>query len=194
MTMTTIQVFTLPTTTLLNKPLVVLIDVWTTTASHPLIRRPLTLIECVTLPPAEMSSDDGSALDDRISTPDREYNNIPTHRERDSSREHSGKRGGADQRRPPQNLPTQAKAQQHQQQQAMPSDTSSAGSPTHSLMHNQQRGTSHKYNYDQTDISDFQMRSRKYQRRPRLSLIPIDQWRVRILIGLQRNLLMKAFW
>lgn len=98
---------------------------------------------------SEMSSDEGSALDDRISTPDREYNNIPHHRDRDSSREHSGKRGGADQRRPPQNLPVQSKAQQ----QPTPSDTSSAGSPT------QQR--SHKYNYDQTDISDFQIRSRK---------------------------------
>lgn len=108
-----------------------------------------------------MSSDEGSALDDRISTPDREYNNIPMHRERDSSREHSGKRsgGGVDQRRPPQNLPSQPKAQAHQQ--PTPSDTSSAGSPTQSLMHHQQRG-SHKYNYDQTDISEFQMRSREF--------------------------------
>lgn len=99
-----------------------------------------------------MSSDDGSALDDRISTPDREYNNIPHHRERDSSREFSGKRsgGGSDQRRPPQNLPMQ---QSKAQQQPTPSDTSSAGSPT------QQR--SQKYNYDQTDISEFQMRSRE---------------------------------
>lgn len=104
---------------------------------------------------AEMSSDDGSALDDRISTPDREYNNIPHHRERDSSREYSGKRssgGGSDQRRPPQNLPMQ---QSKAQQQPPPSDTSSAGSPT------QQR--SQKYNYDQTDISEFQMRSRASQ-------------------------------
>lgn len=100
----------------------------------------------------EMSSDEGSALDDRISTPDREYNNI-AHRDRDSSREHSGKR-------PQQNLPSQAKGkgQSHQQQQPTPSDTSSAGSPT------QQRG-SHKYNYDQTDISDFQLRSRKFKDR-----------------------------
>lgn len=98
-----------------------------------------------------MSSDDGSALDDRICTPDREYNNIP-HRERDSSREHSAKRidGGADHRRPPQNLPTQSSKAQ---QQPTPSDTSSAGSPTH------HRGQ--KYNYDQTDITEFQMRSRK---------------------------------
>lgn len=94
----------------------------------------------------ELSSDEESALDDRISTPDREYNNI-SRKDRDSSREHSGKR--EDQRRPPQNLPMPPKGHQ----QPTPSDTSSTGSPT---QHN-----SHKY-YDKTDISEFDIRSRKF--------------------------------
>lgn len=119
----------------------------------------------------DLSSDEGSIIEERMSTPEREYNlprdNIDSYRsgggaggggtDKEPGRRTGGGgggNGGGHIRRPPQNLPTANKVHQ-------PSDTSSTGSPPQSMLHHSGPKASHKYNYDITDITEFQSKSRK---------------------------------